>query len=77
MTLKAEKPHSKIHTPKGRSIPFLSFHKTALFFEHSTYHIGDVVTRGRKYVLRTDVMYASDEDDQYSYAYNDSDDDEW
>ena len=36
---------------------------TALFFEHSTYHIGDLVTRGRKYVLRTDVMYAADDDD--------------
>lgn len=31
----------------------------ALFFEHPTYHIGELVTEGRKYVLRTDVMYSS------------------
>lgn len=36
----------------------------ALFFEHATHHKGEPVTRGRKYVLRTDVMYAA-EDAEY------------
>lgn len=49
---------------------------TALFFEHGTYHIGDLVTRGRKYVLRTDVMYASDDEDGYPDDQDDFDD-EW
>lgn len=31
----------------------------ALFFKHSIYHKGKPVLRGRKYILRTDVMYAS------------------
>ena len=29
----------------------------ALVFEHRLWHEGAVVERGRKYVLRTDVMY--------------------
>ncbi len=33
----------------------------ALFFEHSIHHKGEPVTAGRKYVLRTDVMYSADE----------------
>jgi hypothetical protein len=33
----------------------------ALFFEHSIHHKGEPVTRGRKYVLRSDIMYASQE----------------
>ena len=48
----------------------------ALFFEHGTHHIGELVTRGRKYVLRTDVMYASD--DEVDYPVDEDDfDDEW
>lgn len=39
---------------------------TALFFEHGTFHIGEMVSAGRKYVLRTDVMYASEDDEFYS-----------
>lgn len=35
----------------------------ALFFEHATYHIGELVTHSRKYVLRTDIMYASEDAD--------------
>lgn len=31
----------------------------ALFFLHSIYHKGEPVLQGRKYVLRTDVMYAN------------------
>jgi prolyl 4-hydroxylase len=31
----------------------------ALFFQHATRHEGAAVTAGRKYVLRTDVMYRS------------------
>ncbi len=34
----------------------------ALFFEHETHHKGELVTEGRKYVLRTDVMYASEDE---------------
>lgn len=34
---------------------------TALLFEHSIHHKGEPVTRGRKYVLRTDVMYSPEE----------------
>jgi hypothetical protein len=30
----------------------------ALVFVHQLFHQGDVVTSGRKYVVRTDVMYA-------------------
>ena len=33
----------------------------ALFFEHETHHRGDRVVEGRKYVLRSDVMYASED----------------
>jgi len=44
----------------------------ALFFAHATHHKGEPVTRGRKYVLRTDVMYAA-EDVEYE---NDGDNDE-
>lgn len=29
----------------------------ALLFQHPIMHRGDPVTKGRKYVLRTDVMY--------------------
>jgi hypothetical protein len=29
----------------------------ALLFHHPVLHRGDAVTAGRKYVLRTDVMY--------------------
>ncbi len=37
----------------------------ALFFEHETYHKGEPVIRGRKYVLRTDVMFSEiGEDDE-------------
>ena len=40
----------------------------ALFFEHPTHHKGQPVSAGRKYVLRTDIMYSpeadSDQDDQ-------------
>lgn len=46
----------------------------ALFFEHATHHKGEPVTTGRKYVLRSDVMYASDDiDDAEDEPY----DDEW
>lgn len=47
----------------------------ALFFEHGTYHIGDLVTEGRKYVLRTDIMYASE--DQAEDYEDDELEDEW
>jgi len=30
---------------------------TALIFEHDIWHEGAPVTKGKKYVLRTDVMY--------------------
>ncbi|WP_425396720.1 prolyl hydroxylase family protein [Aeoliella sp.] len=33
----------------------------ALFFEHAVHHKGEPVTKGRKYVLRTDVMYAAED----------------
>ncbi len=33
---------------------------TALFFTHEIWHEGAQVTVGRKYVLRTDVLYAGD-----------------
>lgn len=32
----------------------------ALFFEHATHHKGEPVVSGRKYVLRSDIMYAAD-----------------
>ncbi|PHS06077.1 MAG: hypothetical protein COA78_14680 [Blastopirellula sp.] len=35
----------------------------ALFFEHPLHHKGEPVIRGRKYILRTDVMYAAEEDE--------------
>jgi len=49
----------------------------ALFFEHGTYHIGELVSRGRKYVLRTDVMYAADEVDEWDDRADDDWNDEW
>lgn len=36
----------------------------ALFFEHGNHHKGEPVTQGRKYVLRTDVMYAGEEEEE-------------
>lgn len=47
----------------------------ALFFEHAVHHKGEPVTQGRKYVLRTDVMYAAEDPDQDSD--DDCDDDQW
>ena len=35
----------------------------ALFFEHSAFHKGEVVTEGTKYVMRTDVMYSALDDE--------------
>ncbi|MEQ8787873.1 MAG: 2OG-Fe(II) oxygenase [Pirellulaceae bacterium] len=43
----------------------------ALFFEHAIHHKGEPVSRGRKYVLRTDVMYAAED-----AGFDDDDDDE-
>ena len=40
---------------------------TALVFAHPLSHQGDPVTAGRKYVVRTDVMYASALDLRESY----------
>lgn len=49
----------------------------ALFFEHATYHTGELVSRGRKYVLRTDVMYAADEASEWDDRADDEWNDEW
>ena len=46
----------------------------ALFFEHHLNHKGEPVTHGRKYVLRTDVMYTGDEGDQAPDLDDDGDD---
>lgn len=48
----------------------------ALFFEHSVHHKGEPVVSGRKYVLRTDVMYAAWEDEEEQEDSDDLDD-EW
>ncbi|MFK7769586.1 MAG: 2OG-Fe(II) oxygenase [Mariniblastus sp.] len=52
----------------------------AVFFEHETHHKGEPVLEGRKYVMRSDVMYAAleddDEDDPYFEDEND-DVDNW
>ena len=34
----------------------------ALFFEHQVHHKGEQVSEGRKYVLRSDVMYSAEEE---------------
>ena len=53
----------------------------ALFFEHAIHHKGEPVLSGRKYVLRSDVMYSSldDEwdDDESDDEYSDDDIDNW
>lgn len=53
----------------------------ALFFEHQTHHKGEPVLEGRKYVLRTDVMYASEYDEEAEadeeYGDNFDDVDNW
>ena len=54
----------------------------ALFFEHAIHHKGEPVHQGRKYVLRTDVMYASDklDDDQLNgdgFGADEDELDEW
>lgn len=47
----------------------------ALFFEHPVHHKGNKVYSGRKYVMRTDVMYGPDQD---SYPYSNTClDDDW
>ena len=50
---------------------------TALFFEHLTHHQGEPVAEGRKYVLRTDVMYASEDDEEDRYEDEDGEFDNW
>lgn len=56
----------------------------ALFFDHSVHHKGEPVLAGRKYVLRTDVMYSSEDGEEYGSYYDedefddhDDPDDEW
>ncbi len=51
----------------------------ALFFEHSTYHKGEVVTEGTKYVMRTDVMYSAleEEPDEDGFYFESDDADNW
>ena len=39
----------------------------ALFFEHPIYHKGEPVTKGRKYVMRTDVMYSADDSEDRQF----------
>ena len=47
----------------------------ALLFEHPVHHKGEPVAEGRKYVLRTDVMYSSlDDQEQEPDQYEDEDD---
>ncbi|MCA9175789.1 MAG: 2OG-Fe(II) oxygenase [Planctomycetales bacterium] len=46
----------------------------ALFFEHATHHKGEPVTKGRKYVMRTDVMYGP-EDAEFGNEFDDEFDD--
>lgn len=36
----------------------------ALFFEHAIHHKGEPITSGRKYVLRTDVMFSAEPDEE-------------
>lgn len=51
---------------------------TALFFEHAVHHKGEPVLEGRKYVLRTDVMYAAEggeADEERGFDDGDPDDD--
>lgn len=48
----------------------------AVFFEHQTHHKGEPVLDGRKYVLRTDVMYASI-DEPEADKFEDDDIDNW
>jgi len=50
---------------------------TALFFEHAIHHKGEPVTRGRKYVLRSDVMYSAEEGNESEYDAETDDDFEW
>ncbi len=53
----------------------------ALLFEHEIHHKGEVVTEGEKYVLRTDIFYTSeDEEDEHEESWGDDDsldDQEW
>lgn len=52
----------------------------ALFFVHETHHKGEPVTAGRKYVLRTDIMYVAEEEDPADNDFADEpfdDDDNW
>lgn len=45
----------------------------ALFFEHGVHHKGEPVRAGRKYVLRTDVMYSSEDAEDDDYQTDDDD----
>ncbi len=49
----------------------------ALFFEHPTHHQGEAVLSGRKYVLRTDVMYAAEEGTPSDWADDEEFEDDW
>ena len=45
----------------------------ALFFDHGIHHKGEPVLAGRKYVLRTDVMYSAEDTDDYQPYVEDDD----
>ena len=46
----------------------------ALFFEHAIHHKGESVTKGRKYVLRSDIMYGIETDE---YDPDSEDEEDW
>jgi hypothetical protein len=54
----SERPNLKINPVKGM----------ALLFHHPIPHIGETVTAGRKYVLRTDVMFTRKPNDTRAKA---------
>ena len=49
----------------------------ALFFEHPVHHKGNKVHSGRKYVLRTDIMYGHSPDDDAIDDFGETYEDEW
>lgn len=48
---------TRFFLPGGRTLSVTPRAGAALFFQHQVMHEGAAVTAGRKYVLRTDVMY--------------------
>ncbi|UJR16191.1 hypothetical protein I4U23_003101 [Adineta vaga] len=62
------------HTKSSQNVPCIPRTGMVLVFEHKLFHEGSALIKGRKYTVRTDVMYRPDKHN--NSAQNDDDDDD-